>query len=152
MKFFYPLLLKSIIFLLGIYSIACHSIQIQPQTNFEDKRHIGHWSGNDVSGRHGELFLFPNGFAAFVAGGQGFGGPTMNKTGGLLYQINYTKNPIHLDLVNVNREFEEQRRIKIIIEFKNSKEMKACTFMNSERPKSFDEAKNCFRINLARVN
>ena len=138
---------KYFAFLLIFFIGFCQSRVLRPIAEFSNRSHIGHWSGRDHSAR-GKIFLYSNGFAFFSVMGRSFGGPRLNPNGALLYQINYSSHPIELDLVGVDSEYKELRRIKMIVEFLNTKQMRVCTYMTDVRPKSFDSLSPCRTILL----
>ena len=142
--------LLSSVYLLVSLLYCCHGHQIRPTTNFSDKRHIGHWKGFDPVGRRGELILYENGFAFFTAAGRSFGGPKLTQEGALLYQIDYSKNPIHLDLIGTNEDYNELKRIKMILVFPRKNKMRVCTFMDENRPLNFHVPKLCHVILLSK--
>ena len=135
-----------------LFSFFCKGSQIRPNADFTDRRHIGRWVGSDRSGRRGELFLFASGFAYFAAGGRRFGGPRMSKKGALLYEIEYGRSSIQLDLIGVDSLYHERRRIKALIRFESSKKMRVCTFMNAVRPKEISRKSGCHTILLRKVS
>ena len=144
------IILSIIIFLIIMFGCVSSSYKIQ--NNYLYKKHIGHWVGIDSSGRNGELYLFPNGFAAFLALGTGFGGAGFTKVGALVYEIDYKVSPNSLDLIWISNEYKEQKRVKFIIDFFSENKMQICSFMNNTRPKSFDKSVNCFKIKLNKIN
>ena len=125
----------------------CKSRELRPIADFADRRHIGHWLGRDSS-RSGKIILYANGFAFFSAMGRSFGGPKLSPRGALLYQIDYDSNPIQLDLIGVNAQYQELRRIKMIIEFLSARQIRVCTYMTDTRPQNFDSAQPCRTIVL----
>jgi hypothetical protein len=85
-----------------------------------DQKHIGEWTGTD-KGETGNLILNESNSAAFVIGNQVLGGDNFEMNGvkaSLEYEIDYSKNPIWLDLVAYEKEKKKEKgRLKGIIRF-----------------------------------
>ncbi len=141
-------ILLGLVMLVFALLAGCSSSQISPQSRFAKKAHLGTWKGKDSSGRSGALLLYENGFAAFFIGEKEFGSPNLKEQGALLYQIDYSQEPIHLDLIGVNSQYEEIWRVKMLVEIYNGSEMRICTFMNELRPQEFGSKDPCYSILL----
>ena len=70
----------------------------------------------------------------------------------MLYSIDYEQSPVYLDLIQVDSELKEKKRIKVILEMLSPNTMRVCTFFNNRRPLSFFEEneKPCYSIVLQR--
>ena len=140
-RYFYTI---TLFLCLSLAYLNCAKQQIiKHKTSFSKKVHLGNWVGTD-NRRRGWLNFYSNGLASFAVGSKAFGGPNKTKDGALLYQIDYSKNPISLDLIAVDEDYLEQRRIQMIVKFITPRKMVICTFMNQTRPKNFDE--KCHKI------
>lgn len=137
------------IFLLILTS--CRSATVLPISKFRDKRHLGSWSGLSPDGKKGRVILYKNGFAKLRLAFQTFGGSKMSKKGALLYQINYRKRPIHLDLIAVTPSYQAKKRIKMIAKFPSSNRMMVRSFFNSERPSYFSTRDKTNTIYLKKI-
>ncbi len=139
---------KLLFLLLFLPLIACQVKQVRPVTQHSDRRHLGRWEGWDDSGLRGELKLYANGFVAFTVGGRSFGGNTLTKKGGFLYRMDYSTNPIHLDLIGVDKNYGQHLHIKLIVHFLSRQSMKICTFMNDTRPEQCESGDKAYDITL----
>lgn len=89
-------------------------------SNFNE-RHIGEWITTDNTGKTSSLILDKSNHAVFVQDNQVIGGKEfeMNgKKGECKYEIDYSKNPIWLDLVVYEQgKSQEKARVKGIMRF-----------------------------------
>ena len=136
----------------AIIQNQCKGVQVLPKARFANELHFGKWIGKDDSGRIGKISFYRSGLASFVVGEHHFGGSTMTPKGALLYQIDYSSTPIHLDLIGVDASYKELRRIRFIVKFTSKERLHACTFMNEVRPKSFaTNNKDCYKIVFRKI-
>lgn len=91
-----------------------------------DQKHIGEWTGSDKEGK-GSLILDKGNSAIFVFGNQVLGGDNFEINGvkaTLNYEIDYSKDPIWLDLViYAEGQNQEMARLKGIIRFLTNTKM-----------------------------
>src|ERR1035437_3911595 len=79
-----------------------------------NKRHIGEWKGTDNAGKLTSLILDKSNHAVFVQDNQVIGGKEFEMNGikgECKYEIDYSKNPIWLDLV-VYEQGKTQEKIR----------------------------------------
>ena len=83
-----------------------------------NERHIGEWKGTD-KGKTVSLILDKSNYAVFVSDNQVIGGKDFQMDGfECKYEIDYSKNPILLDLVVYEQgKTQEKGRLKGIIRF-----------------------------------
>lgn len=104
---------KSIILITAI--LALHSC------SNSNEKHIGEWKG-ESKGQTGSLVLDKTKHAVFVIGNEVIGGDNFviqgGKKGECKYEIDYSKNPIWLDIVIYEQgKTEETVRLKGIVRF-----------------------------------
>lgn len=87
---------------------------------FAQQEHVGSWIG-ESKGRTNKMILEANNHAAFIIDGQVLGGGNFEKDGRkmeCIYEINYDKNPMWLDIVILDFETKtEIARLKGILRF-----------------------------------
>jgi hypothetical protein len=111
MKYFYKI--KSVLIIILV--LTFHSCT---ETN---EKHIGEWKG-ESKGEEGCLIFDQTNHAVFVIGNQVFGGENFVLQDGVKgeckYEIDYSKNPICLDIVFYEQGVtEEKGRLKGIVRF-----------------------------------
>ncbi|ESU19844.1 hypothetical protein FEDK69T_31000 [Flavobacterium enshiense DK69] len=108
-----------------------------------NQKHIGEWTGTD-KGEKGSLILNEGNSAVFVIGNQVLGGKNFEINGvkaSLEYEIDYSKNPIWLDLVLYEKEQKiEKGRMRGIVRFLTDTKMEYRVSFNpfSDRFTKFD--------------
>ncbi len=164
------LFLAPLSWLLSLLLLQCSAGQLEPgssgqlgpgsdarptaaERGHELNKHLGRWEGLDSSGRLGRLELFANGRCAFGSdGGYHFGGREAGSKGALLYSIDYSRNPIWLDLIAVDAEGREKKRIKWILQFIAPDQIRARTFFDDRRPQGFEQDDDKATIYLQKVS
>ena len=106
---------------------------------------VGKWNAD------GKLsYVFDkDGYATIYMGEQAIGGSELFSSSALKYKIDYSKDPITLDLIHIDKSNDEERnRMAMIIKFLSDNEIQIKTFNNSERPEKFEENdENVFTLN-----
>jgi len=123
----------------------------------KSEKHIGEWAGTH-KGEMGSLILDKSNNAIFVIGNQVLGGEGFEVNGvktQVKYEIDYTKEPIWLDLI-ISKEGipeEDEVRLKGIVRFITDKKIEyRVTFDQSdERFKNFDSKDDKTTIVLDKV-
>jgi hypothetical protein len=104
-------------------------------------RHIGEWKGTD-KGKTGSLIMDKTNHAIFVIDNQVLGGNDFvinGVKGECKYEIDYSKNPIWLDIVIYEKgKNEEKGRLKGIIEFITDNKIEYRLNLTGERFDKFD--------------
>ena len=105
------------------------------------ERHIGEWKGVD-KGQTGSLILDKNNNAILVSGNQVIGGKDFELNGikaDCKYEIDYSKNPIWLDIVVYEQgNTQEKVRLKGIMRFVTDNKIEYRTDFTGNRFDSFD--------------
>jgi hypothetical protein len=103
------------------YFFLIITISIIQSCSSSEERHVGEWKGTDNTGKFASLILTKDNHAAFVHDNQVIGGKEFEMNGIKVeckYEIDYTKNPIWLDLVIYEKEkTKENGRLKGIARF-----------------------------------
>jgi len=119
------IILKAIFIITSVFMIACTSGEIE--THFYQP-HIGKWSSKDPEDKKATLILKEDGTGSIAFG---------NNINNFSYIIDYTKNPLWLDLIYIRNG--KPFRAKLIVKFLDNNEMKLRSFFNEQRPKKFLE-------------
>jgi hypothetical protein len=119
-------------------------------------KHVGTWKGEDSKEKIGSLVLDSSGYAMLLVDGETLGGKNfeMNGIGAeCKYEIDYSKDPVWLDIAIYNKEsHHEMSRLKGIIKFiSNDKIMYRINF-EGERYTRFDPNDKENTIILNRVS
>ncbi len=132
-------------FLFIIFLFACNK-----NSELSKEAHLGFWSGYDSDNVLVTLQLNPNGTAELTTNNNTLGSNFQldNMSVELRYFIDYSQNPIQLDLIIQEKETGKKHLVwEGIAEFSSDKMFKLClNFSNSDkRFKSVEEAgiKNC---------
>ncbi|MGR3221142.1 MAG: hypothetical protein ACUZ8H_15205 [Candidatus Anammoxibacter sp.] len=90
-----------------------------------------------------------DGYAKIYMGEQVIGGSDLFSGSALKYEIDYSKDPVTLDLIHIDKSNNEERnRMAMIIKFLSANKIKIKTFNSSERPEKFEENdENVFTMN-----
>ena len=88
------------------------SKQISAQKNI-----IGEWEGIDDTGKKARMIFDKDGYAKMVRDAEVAGGPGISGEPGLRYQIDYSKDPIALDLIRIDGSGNELDRMPIKVKF-----------------------------------
>jgi hypothetical protein len=106
-----------------------------------NERHIGEWKGTD-EGKTASLILDKSNHAVFVSDNQVLGGKDFQMNGfkgECKYEIDYSKNPIWLDLVVYEQgKTQEKGRLKGIIRFITDNKIEYRINVTGDRFDSFD--------------
>lgn len=120
-----------------------------------NERHIGEWKGTDNTGKTASLVLDKNSHAVFVINNQVLGGTEFEMQGvkaECKYEIDYSKNPIWLDIVICEKgKKEEKARLKGIIRFITDNKLEYRLNFGGERFDKFDSDENENTIVLDKV-
>jgi hypothetical protein len=141
------LIKRILIFALTILIFGCSN---------SNQKHIGEWTGSDKV-KTGSLILYKGNSAVFVIGNQVLGGDNFEINGvksTLKYEIDYSKDPIWLDLVLYEEgQKQENVRLKGIIRFLTNTKMEYRLNFDSsaERFTKFDIEDNENTIVLDKV-
>jgi hypothetical protein len=107
-----------------------------------NERHFGEWKGTDNSGKSASLILDKSNHAVLVQENQVIGGNEFEINGikgECKYEIDYTKNPIWLDLVIYEQgKAQEIGRLKGIIRFITEDKIEYRVNFDGERFDKFD--------------
>ena len=107
-----------------------------------DERHIGEWKGTDNSGKLTSLILDKSNHAVLVFGNQVIGGKEFELKkikAECKYDIDYSKNPIWLDLVIYEQgKTQELGRLKGIVRFITDNKIEYRLNFAGERFDKFD--------------
>ncbi|WP_203258168.1 hypothetical protein [Hyunsoonleella ulvae] len=125
-----------------VFIFVLFSFLLNSYTLINNRQHIGKWMGKD---NHdiGYLILDKEGYASFEINGKVLGGKESYRKQEKVkmeYQVDYSKNPIEIDLIiSTIKTNKEQERIKGIIEFISTEKMILALQFNStgERPENF---------------
>lgn len=99
---------------------------------------IGRWEGVDRTGKMGAFEFFNNGNVLLVIDGRPLGGPDTNGSGSLKYTVDYSKDPIELDIIGADPNGAVSGKILMIVRFLSTDKIKIRTFFNDIRPENFD--------------
>jgi hypothetical protein len=108
----------------------------------ENNRHIGEWKGTDNTGKTVILILNKTNHAVLVLDNQVLGGEEFEINGikaECKYEIDYSKNPIWLDLVALEKgKAQEKGRFKGIVKFITDHKIEYRVNFSGERFDKFD--------------
>ena len=126
--------MKSIILFIAVLSLQSFS-------SFNEK-HIGVWTG-EHNGDVGTLILYKNNDAVLIIDDEVFGGDNFVSENGIKfeckYEIDYSKNPVWLDIVIYIQETKKEvGRMKGIIRFLSDTKMEYRIGFDGTRYKDFD--------------
>jgi hypothetical protein len=130
----YLVLLSSLLFL---SLLACSSGATKPATRSDVL--IGKWEGIDRTGKTGAFQFFKNGSVILIIDGKPLGGPDSNGMGSLRFTVDYTKDPIEMDIIGIDPSGAERGKILMIVKFMTKDRIKIRTHFNDVRPQNFDE-------------
>ena len=118
------------------------------------KKHIGEWKGMD-KGNPADLILDKTNHATFIVDNQVFGGNDYkleSNPAECKYEIDYSKNPIWLDIVLYKKEGNvEKLRLKGIIRFITDSKIEYRVNLKGERFPGFDTNDSLNTIVLDKV-
>lgn len=121
----------------------------------DNKKHIGEWKGESM-GQVGSLILDNANYAVIVVNNQKLGGDSFTfesgKKGVCKYEIDYSKNPIWLDIVMYEQgNAKEVGRIRGIARFLTADRMEYRINLEGNRFENFDPEDKLYTIILDRV-
>ncbi|MGR3317520.1 MAG: hypothetical protein ACUZ8O_03495 [Candidatus Anammoxibacter sp.] len=90
-----------------------------------------------------------DGYAKIYMGEQVIGGSDLFSGSALKYEIDYSKDPVTLDLIHIDKSNgEERNRMAMIVKFLSDNKILIKTFNSSNRPEKFNENdENVFTLN-----
>lgn len=100
---------------------------------------IGKWEGMDRTGKMGAFQFFEDGSIILIIDGRPMGGPDPNSLGRLTYTVDFSKDPIALDILGVDAVGGEHGKILMIVKFLTKDKIKIRTYFNDMRPENFDD-------------
>ncbi len=100
---------------------------------------IGKWEGIDRTGKPGAFHFFEDGSITLVIDGKSLGGADSNAMGRMKYTVDYTKDPIELDIIGIDPSGVERGTILMIVKFISKDKIKIRSYFNDDRPQNFDE-------------
>jgi hypothetical protein len=130
---YFPLILA--FFMAGL--IACSSAA--PKAATKSATLIGKWDGVDRTGKPGAFHFFEDGSIMLVIDGKSLGGADSNSMGRMKYTVDYTKDPIELDIIGIDPSGVERGKILMIVKFISKDKIKIRSYFNDSRPQNFDE-------------
>lgn len=97
---------------------------------------VGKWNADEMLS-----YVFDkDGYAKIYMGEQVIGGSELFSSSALKYEIDYSKDPVTLDLIHIDKSNSEERnRMAMIIKFLSNNKIQIKTFNNSNRPEKFEE-------------
>jgi hypothetical protein len=105
-------------------------------------KHVGTWKGEDSKDKIGSLVLDSSGYATLLVDNETLGGKDFEMNGikaECKYKIDYSKEPIWLDIVMYNKESQhEMGRLKGIIKFITDNKIMYRINFEGERYTRFD--------------
>ena len=116
--------------LLIIIATLCSCTTISNRRNI-----VGEWQDEDMR------YVFDNdGYATVYMGEQVMGGSNLFETSSLKYEIDFTKTPITLDLIYMNKDSgKEHKRMAMIVRFMADDTIQIKTNYNDTRPEVFKD-------------
>jgi hypothetical protein len=99
---------------------------------------IGRWEGVDRTGRLGAFDFAKNGGVTLIIDGRPLGNSGTNEPGILRYKIDYSKDPIELDIFGIDTAGVERGKILMIVRFITDDSIKIRTYFNETRPVNFE--------------
>ena len=138
---------------IAVIVVSTAFISFNGCSNAEEK-HIGEWKG-ESEGEMGSLVLDKTNHAVFVIGNKVLGGDNFDiqgKKGKCKYEIDYSKNPIRLDIVIYEQDkTEEIARFKGIVRFITDNKIEYRLAFDGNRFENFDPDDKVNTIVLDRV-
>ena len=138
---------------ISLFVVSIAFISFNGYSNAEEK-HIGEWKGESM-GEVGSLVLDKTNNAVFFIGNEVMGGENFvfhGKRGNCKYEIDYSKNPIWLDIVVYEQDkTEEIVRLKGIVRFITDNKIEYRLSFDGNRFDNFDPEDKENTIVLDRV-
>ena len=106
----------------------------------QETKHLGKWEGTDSSGETAAVSFEKDGYAVLYMNGEVLG-DKRDQEPVVKYEIDYSRNPIWLDLVVLNLAGKELGRMKSIVKFvADDKMIWRVGKDESARPTGFDDS------------
>jgi hypothetical protein len=99
---------------------------------------VGRWEGVDRTGRFGAFVFNENGKVTLIIDGKPLGNQDASDSGFLKYSIDFSKDPIELDIIGFDESGARRGNILMIVRIIASDSMKIRTYFNETRPVNFD--------------
>ncbi|MBN2159039.1 MAG: hypothetical protein JW807_06560 [Spirochaetes bacterium] len=93
----------------------------------------------DRTGKMGAFQFFEDGSIILIIDGKPLGGQESNGLGRLRYTVDFSKDPVELDIIGIDPAGTERGKILMIVDFISRDRIKIRTFFNDTRPQNFDE-------------
>lgn len=128
--------MMSVFVIIGVISCASETRKSEATPA---SRLIGRWEGMDRTGKMGAFQFFEDGSIILIIDGRPLGGPDSNGLGRLRYTVDFSKDPVELDIIGIDPTGTERGKILMIIGFISSDRIKIRTYFNDIRPPNFEE-------------
>jgi hypothetical protein len=118
--------------------VSCTSV---PAKAFVPQRQhlIGKWTGLDHTGKQGAFQFFEDGNIILTIDGSSVCGGESAGLGRLTYTVDFTREPIELDIIGIDSAGSEHGTILMIVRFLTPDRIKVRTFFNETRPVNFND-------------
>lgn len=138
--------MKSLVYILLFISSLCSG---------QNNKHIGEWTGIDNFGNKSSIIFDENNFVFFKNKNHSYGGETFtvkNIDYTYKYEINYSKYPIRIDFILIEKEAKmEKLRVKSIIRFIDDNTIEIRNSDDKKYPKKFTGKTSSHTIILNKV-